>query len=647
MKRTPLILVALSILAIGTLLTPLGGQPQQAQPVFQQSGAGAVPRTVNSRLAETVTVKDFGAKGDGVTDDTLAFARAITQAGAGGTVYVPRGKYVISSLSMTSAVTLQGTPWSIQAQDPFGHANWSDNGMEQSGTVLHITATSGIGISTAASGVHIRDIAIIGPGSGTSIGVQFQDANFSSLDNVFIANFMTGFRTVNMLDCTIKDLEVRGCGSGTNGGGIQTTSATNQNLWLNTRIQTCAGTALDYNGYLNTFKGLLIQANIGKGIVASVGGNALIIEDAWFENGVLGGLSGKAIDLQSGTGSHRISNAHFSYGTFDCNISIGASHCTLENWSGGPVAGLATFTNSGDQNYFLNDTGLVMGAATISSSGTNTTLTGGLTLGGGGILSVPGNGSFGSDVVIASASSGLSLNNSGTAKWYEYLAGGNDLYFRDLANSRMHAQLIGGGTNSTASSYFFSNVISAGDLTGSANFSVTGASNFTGQGTFNNDIILASNTSGLTFRSSGSKWLEYMAGGVNLNLRDLANGRMHVIYSAGSTDLTAKTDFHSEVNVFGDLSIGGGAGIKNSYSATATWDPISIADGSWTSTTVAVGSCALGDEARAAFSQAVPAGARLEANVIGAGTVTVSLFNQTGSALDLASGTLRASTWGR
>ena len=39
---------------------------------FVQDGIGAVTRTVQSKLRETVSVKDFGAIGDGIADDTLA-----------------------------------------------------------------------------------------------------------------------------------------------------------------------------------------------------------------------------------------------------------------------------------------------------------------------------------------------------------------------------------------------------------------------------------------------------------------------------------------------------------------------------------------------------------------------------------------------
>lgn len=56
-------------------------------------------------------VRDAGALGDGVTDDTLAFQKALDEAGAagGGIVQVPAGAYCIrGSLRIPGAVTLQG-----------------------------------------------------------------------------------------------------------------------------------------------------------------------------------------------------------------------------------------------------------------------------------------------------------------------------------------------------------------------------------------------------------------------------------------------------------------------------------------------------------------------------------------------------------
>lgn len=77
-----------------------------------QTGAGAVTRSLGAKVRElALSVKDFGAVGDGVTDDTAAIQAALDAAQALkiGVVRVPSGKYKITSaLTMPDYVVLEG-----------------------------------------------------------------------------------------------------------------------------------------------------------------------------------------------------------------------------------------------------------------------------------------------------------------------------------------------------------------------------------------------------------------------------------------------------------------------------------------------------------------------------------------------------------
>jgi hypothetical protein len=74
-----------------------------------------------TRTDTTYNVKSYGAKGDGVTDDTSAIQGAITDLAAGGILYLPAGTYLVSSTLDLSAKTC----WTIRGD---GIRSGSHNG---------------------------------------------------------------------------------------------------------------------------------------------------------------------------------------------------------------------------------------------------------------------------------------------------------------------------------------------------------------------------------------------------------------------------------------------------------------------------------------------------------------------------------------
>jgi len=84
--------------------------------------AGGTARTQHDKNADTVSVKDYGAVGNGISDDTIAIQAAVDAlpastltsdptrySGGGGTVYLPAGTYLVSSpVILTHNVRLVG-----------------------------------------------------------------------------------------------------------------------------------------------------------------------------------------------------------------------------------------------------------------------------------------------------------------------------------------------------------------------------------------------------------------------------------------------------------------------------------------------------------------------------------------------------------
>jgi len=169
---------------------------------FLATGSGAQTVSVNSKLAETVSVKDFGAVGDGVADDTTAIQAALN-AGSGKNVTLPPGTY------RTSAV-LQ-----IPANTVFSAAP---------GTAI-------IDVQPTASTSTINN-GLLFMGSGSTIdGLQINGTN----EAVFTGGLRTRYATAILADAQIsgvvaRNLTVKNCRVFKWGLGIELRRADNSTV---------------------------------------------------------------------------------------------------------------------------------------------------------------------------------------------------------------------------------------------------------------------------------------------------------------------------------------------------------------------------------------------------------------------------------
>tara|TARA_R110000868_G_scaffold8081_2_gene41808 strand:- start:31895 stop:33511 length:1617 start_codon:yes stop_codon:yes gene_type:complete len=124
---------------------------------FTASGTGAVARTLDAKISETVSVKDFGAVGDGVTDDTAAITAANTAASAVGAVLLfPAGKYLF-----TGSIALQRVTWrgpSISRRNVSSYLN------DVGGAIILLTNTSSSPfLMTETGGVALEGLGFFWP----------------------------------------------------------------------------------------------------------------------------------------------------------------------------------------------------------------------------------------------------------------------------------------------------------------------------------------------------------------------------------------------------------------------------------------------------------------------------------------------------
>ncbi len=135
--------------------------------------------------ANIINVKEMGAKGDGMTDDTVAIQKAISR---GGIVYLPNGVYLVSDqlhytsgARVPSRTTLQGQ----SVKGTFIKLRDRTPDFTDPGTPLAVVWTSHF--PPQAFQIHVRNLTVhTGEGNPGAIGVQFYANNQGSIEDVRI-----------------------------------------------------------------------------------------------------------------------------------------------------------------------------------------------------------------------------------------------------------------------------------------------------------------------------------------------------------------------------------------------------------------------------------------------------------------------------
>lgn len=133
-------------------------------------------QTVQDKLRQMINVKDYGAKGDGTTDDTAAIQAAIDEmqgTGKGGIVYMPPGRYKI-----TSNLTIT-----------WPHATSEDSGNE-------------IALRGAGSGLTILLDYRTSVSTGGCVSYDFSGYTEAQVNYRYLMTWIGGFSIIKMVNMT-------------------------------------------------------------------------------------------------------------------------------------------------------------------------------------------------------------------------------------------------------------------------------------------------------------------------------------------------------------------------------------------------------------------------------------------------------------
>lgn len=270
---------------------------------FLQSGAGATLRTAQAKMQDVVSVKDFGAVGDGVTNDTTAIQAAINAA-AGRAIYFPSGIYLINA-ALTVAVPCvlfgDGPAKTVvrQTNATANGINFAFPSLVQGGGVQNLSVEAGAGwVTSGFQGSGSTGIGIaVTNSNGKFYATQFGVHNFDRGLQIN-GSFYPFFSDFEVLYCTTYGVNIAKSGA-TIGAGMWLSSAKISNFGFSGTNTASIGIKHDAGGGeffefldVTTFnQGILVKPAPGDQVLYGFWSNVLAdtcISDCWTFDGTDG-----------------------------------------------------------------------------------------------------------------------------------------------------------------------------------------------------------------------------------------------------------------------------------------------------------------------------------------------------------------------
>jgi hypothetical protein len=210
---------------------------------YQPAGAGAVTTNVQAKLRESVSVKDFGAVGDGVADDTVAIQAAINSFGdVGGAIYFPLGNYKVTA-ALTSPQIFPDEGETLL----FGAGGATTITSTHNGPVINFPQ---------GSTTKIQDMVFVGPGpANLSSTAYLGTLSKGTLLNCNISNFHIGVNIDNTIGGVIDRCYIHHCFHGvhavTTPLGVFINLLDISNTWLDTNTIGLSATKVLVSNFTN------------------------------------------------------------------------------------------------------------------------------------------------------------------------------------------------------------------------------------------------------------------------------------------------------------------------------------------------------------------------------------------------------------